>query len=102
MLSAQDNEHLCRIGPGTLMGDLVRQYWLPDIPSEPAESNFKAKVAAKAYATRERNGIVWAYMGPREVPPSLPDMEANLLNTDPERISILQRRCNWMQGLEGE
>ena len=32
----------------------------------------------------------------------MPDMEANLLNTDPERISILHRRCNWMQGLEGE
>ena len=75
-----------------------------DMPSEPAESNFKSKIKATAYACNERNGIVWAYMGPRtsaEVPP-LPDMEANLINTDPERISILHRRCNWMQGLEGE
>jgi hypothetical protein len=29
-------------------------------------------------------------------------MEANIMNTDPEQISILQRKCNWMQGLEGE
>ena len=41
-------------------------------------------------------------MGPREVPPPLPDMEANIMTTDPEQISILHRACNWMQGLEGE
>ncbi len=34
MLSAQDNEYLCRVGPGTPMGDLFRQYWLPAIRSD--------------------------------------------------------------------
>ncbi len=29
MLSREDNELLCRIGPGTAMGDLLRQYWMP-------------------------------------------------------------------------
>ncbi len=29
MLSAQENEMVCRVGPGTLMGDLMRQYWIP-------------------------------------------------------------------------
>lgn len=29
MLSAQDNETLTRVGPGTPMGELMRQYWLP-------------------------------------------------------------------------
>ena len=33
MLSREDNELLCRIGPGTPMGDLLRQYWLPFLPS---------------------------------------------------------------------
>jgi phenylpropionate dioxygenase-like ring-hydroxylating dioxygenase large terminal subunit len=73
-----------------------------DMPSEPAESNFKNKVHARAYPTYERGGIIWAYMGPREVPPPLPHLEANILNTDPEQISVLHRKCNWMQGLEGE
>jgi len=41
-------------------------------------------------------------MGPREVPPPLPDMEANIMTTEPTQISILMRKCNWMQGLEGE
>ncbi|HLF79143.1 MAG TPA: Rieske 2Fe-2S domain-containing protein [Dehalococcoidia bacterium] len=176
MLSKEDNELLCRVGPGTPMGNMFREYWLPairsdelpapdcpplrvrllgenligyrttsgavglmqdacphrgasmffgrneeeglrcvyhgwkfdvtgacvDMPSEPAESNFKNKVRARAYATYERGGIIWAYMGPREVPPPLPHMEANILNTDPEHISVLHRKCNWMQGLEGE
>jgi phthalate 4,5-dioxygenase oxygenase subunit len=176
MLSKDDNELLCRVGPGTPMGNLMRQYWIPaarsdelpgpdcpplrvrllgenligfrttsgrvglvqnacphrgaslffgrneeeglrcvyhgwkfdcsgqcvDMPSEPAESNFKSKIKAIAYPCQERNGVVWVYMGARQEPPALPDMEANLLNPDPERISILKRNCNWMQGLEGE
>src|SRR5579872_957641 len=178
MLAAADNEYLCRVGPGTPMGNVFRQYWLPairsdelpapdcpplrvkllgeeligyrttsgavglmqnscphrgasmffgrneeeglrcvyhgwkfdvagncvDMPSEPAESNFRAKVHARAYPTHERNGVIWAYMGQRAADnlPPLPDMEANLLSIEPERISILHRYCNWMQGLEGE
>jgi len=176
MLSTKDTDYLCRIGPGTPMGNLMRQYWMPairsdelpapdsppvrikllgeeliafrmtsgevgliqnscphrgaslffgrneeeglrcvyhgwkfdetgacvDMPSEPAESNFKSKVHATAYPTHDRNGIVWAYMGPREILPPLPDIEANLLSQGPQQVSILYRACNWMQGLEGE
>jgi phenylpropionate dioxygenase-like ring-hydroxylating dioxygenase large terminal subunit len=29
MLSKEDNEILCRVGPGTPMGNLLRQYWMP-------------------------------------------------------------------------
>jgi phthalate 4,5-dioxygenase oxygenase subunit len=29
MLSREENETLCRVGPGTLMGALFRRYWLP-------------------------------------------------------------------------
>src|SRR5688500_11878708 len=34
MLSVQDNELMCRVGPGTPMGDLMRQYWIPALLSE--------------------------------------------------------------------
>ena len=71
-----------------------------DMPNEPADSNFKNKVKIAAYPCRERNGIIWAYMGPRSVPPPLPDLEANLLPG--YRLSTILRECNWMQGLEGE
>ena len=29
MLSVEENEALCRVGPGTLMGELLRRYWYP-------------------------------------------------------------------------
>jgi len=71
-----------------------------DMPNEPAESDFKSKVKAVAYPCTERNGIVWAYLGPRQTPPPLPDLEANMLSG--YSLSTVQRECNWMQGLEGE
>src|SRR5205085_8982049 len=71
-----------------------------DMPSEPAESNFKSKIKATAYPCVERFGTIWAYMGPREVPPPLPDLEANM--TENSSVSVLKRNCNWMQGWEGE
>src|SRR5438270_9179589 len=166
MLSDQDNHILCRVGPGTPMGDVFRQYWLPairsdelpapdcpplrvrllgenliafrttsgevgliqnacphrgaslffgrneeeglrcvyhgwkfdvtgqclDMPSEPAESNFRTKIKATAYRTHERHGIIWAYLGSREVPPALPELEANMLPHGEYNITVLHRR----------
>ncbi len=73
-----------------------------DMPSEPAESNFKNKVRAKAYPALERNGIVWCYMGTREVLPPLPDFEANLVGEGVVRLNLTMRDCNYMQALEGD
>lgn len=33
MLSKEDNEILCRVGKGTPMGELIREYWIPALPS---------------------------------------------------------------------
>ena len=71
-----------------------------DMPSEPAESNFKNKVRARAYPCEERNGVIWAYMGPREVPPALPDLEASMV--EGAAVNTVLRDCNWMQALEGD
>jgi nitrite reductase/ring-hydroxylating ferredoxin subunit len=176
MLSTQDNEVLCKVGPGTPMGDLMRQYWIPavtsaelpapdcapmrlrllgedliafrltsgkvgviqnacphrgaslffgrneeeglrcvyhgwkfdetgacvDMPSEPAESNFKTKVRTKAYPCIERNGMVWTYMGTREMPPPLPEFETNLVGEGIVRHQLTMRECNYMQAVEGD
>ena len=176
MLSKQDNETLTRVGPGTTMGELMREYWVPalmsselpspdsdpvrvrllgenliafrdttgtvglidnycphrraslffgrneesgircvyhgwkydvsgncvDMPSEPAESNFKDKVKITAYPCQERNGLIWTYMGPRAELPPLPDLEANMRPDREYSISTVLRECNWMQGLEGD
>jgi nitrite reductase/ring-hydroxylating ferredoxin subunit len=174
MLSREDNELLCRIGPGTPMGDLMRQYWVPaalsselpardgaplrvrllgedliafrvstgtvglvrsncphrgaslfygrneheglrcvyhgwkfdvagrcvDMPSEPEESNFRHKVRAVAYPCVERAGLIWAYLGPRETPPPLPQLEPTMLPDS--SLQVYQRECNWVQALEGD
>ena len=176
MLSKQDNETLTRVGPGTTMGELMREYWVPalmsselpgpdsdpvrvrllgenliafrdttgtvglidnycphrraslffgrneesgircvyhgwkydvsgncvDMPSEPAESNFKDKVKITAYPCQERNGVIWTYMGLRSELPPLPDLEANMRPDREYSISTVLRECNWMQGLEGD
>ena len=73
-----------------------------DMPSEPAESSFKSKVRARTYPCVERNGIVWTYMGPRQAPPPLPDIEPNLLPSEAVVVQKALRECNWFQGLEGD
>jgi nitrite reductase/ring-hydroxylating ferredoxin subunit len=176
MLSREDNETLCRVGPGTAMGAVMREYWIPaglaselpntdgtpvrirllgenlvafrdtdgrigliqencphrgaslffgrneesglrcvyhgwkfnaagtcvDMPNEPPESNFKHKVRVTAYPCVERGGIVWTYMGPRQTPPPLPNLEASMLPDGEYTVQVMQRECNWMQALEGD
>ena len=174
MLSREDNEVITRVGRGTPMGDLMREFWIPamlstelpnpdsdpvrvkllgeeligwrdsngavgllgnscphrgaslffgrneecglrcvyhgwkfdvtgncvDMPNEPAESNFKHKVKATAYPCRERGGVVWTYMGPRDTPPPLPDIEGNMQADSTARATYLP--CNWLQIMEGD
>jgi len=38
MLSQQDNELLCRVGPGTAMGDVFRRFWNPVLPAMELQS----------------------------------------------------------------
>jgi phthalate 4,5-dioxygenase len=70
-----------------------------DMPNEPAESDFKHKVRAVAYPAVERGGIVWAYLGPRQTPPPLPDLEGNMLPG--AQAWAYQQSANWFQILEG-
>jgi phthalate 4,5-dioxygenase len=177
MLSREDNEILCRVGPGTPMGKLVREYWIPtlsskelpepdgaplrvrllgedllafrttsgkigliqerclhrgaslffgrnekegircvyhgwkfdiagrctDLPTDPADSDFKCKLRAKAYPCVERNGVVWAYLGSRPEPPALPEIEPNMGSLGAEAVvTKTMTECNWFQAMEGD
>ncbi|MGO8754254.1 MAG: Rieske 2Fe-2S domain-containing protein [Gallionellaceae bacterium] len=176
MLNHEHNELLTRVGQGTPMGDLLRQYWMPaalsselpdsdkatlrvrllgenlvafratsgqvglvaeacphrraslfygrneaeglrcayhgwkfdttgrctDLPNEAPDCPLKNKVRLRAYPCLERNGVVWAYLGSRAEPPSLPDLEWNLR---PDNVPFLWRNyraCNWVQAMEGD
>jgi phthalate 4,5-dioxygenase oxygenase subunit len=176
MLTQEDNELLCRVGPGTLMGNLLRRYWTPvmlsnelaepdcppvrvrilaedlvafrdtkgevglfvtscphrgasmffgrneeeglrcvyhgwkfdttgacvDMPSEPAESNFKNKVRIRSYPTHESGGLVWAYMGPPELKPGFRDFGTESMPRDTWQAFKAKALCNWVQRNEGQ
>jgi phthalate 4,5-dioxygenase oxygenase subunit len=73
-----------------------------DMPNEPPESNFREKVQLVSYPVRERNGLLWAYLGPDDNPPELPAHEWNLVPDEQVHLSIRIESCNWVQALEGE
>ena len=45
------------------------------MPTEPAESDFKERLKIKSYPAKEFGGVVWVYMGPKELEPELPQFE---------------------------
>jgi phenylpropionate dioxygenase-like ring-hydroxylating dioxygenase large terminal subunit len=72
------------------------------MPTEPVENGFIERVRAVTYPCVERNGVIWTYMGSREVPPPLPDLEPNLVAGEGYQVRQILRRCNWVQALEGD
>ena len=51
MTSARDNADLTRVGPGTLMGDLMRQYWIPACLSSELERRARRRCACCCWAS---------------------------------------------------
>ncbi len=175
MLSQEQNEQLTRTNAGTLMGDLLRRYWIPalhdwevaerdgppvrvqllgeklvafrdsdgrlgvidefcahrgvslwfgrnegggircpyhgwkydvsgqctEVPSEPVESGFCAKIKLTAYPLVERGGVIWAYMGPPADQPSLPEWEFATVAPEQSYTSKRLQECNYLQAMEG-
>ena len=68
-----------------------------DTPAEPPDSDFKAKIRHTAYPTKEVAGMVFAYLGPREKMPLLPEYEWTRLPdsqtyvTNPFRSATISR-----------
>ena len=73
-----------------------------DMPSEPAESNFKDKVKIKAYPAKEFGSCIWVYMGPAELQPELPEFEWARVPDANRVITRFIQHSNFMQATEGE
>ncbi|MBY0276294.1 Rieske 2Fe-2S domain-containing protein [Candidatus Binatia bacterium] len=73
-----------------------------EMPNEPEQNRFCAQVQTRAYASRERGGVVWLYLGAGDAPPSLPDLEWNLDARCPAYLHASERACNWVQAMEGD
>jgi phenylpropionate dioxygenase-like ring-hydroxylating dioxygenase large terminal subunit len=72
-----------------------------DMPSVPPDRDFKQKVKAKAYPALEKAGVIWVYMGSRELPP-LPAFEILDMPADEVRVAFVMRSCNYLQAIDGE
>ena len=73
-----------------------------DTPAEPAGSDFRKKLRHTAYPAHEANGIVYAYLGPREKMPLFPDYEWTQVPLEFTYVTKCLLECNYLQGLEGE
>ena len=63
MLNQADNEIITRVGPGTLGGDLMRQYWIPALRSSELPERDGAPLRVRLLgedllAFRDSNGAV--------------------------------------------
>mgnify|MGYP001976420670 FL=1 len=73
-----------------------------DMMSEPEDSNFANKVETTAYPTQEGGGFVWAYMGPLELKPPMPDLEYLKVPENQRSTRKVQYESNFVQVIEGE
>ena len=73
-----------------------------DTPAEPAGSDFRKKLRHTAYPTHEANGVVYAYLGPRERRPLFPNYEWTQVPLENTYVTKCLLECNYLQGLEGE
>jgi phthalate 4,5-dioxygenase len=175
MLRQEVNELLTQTGPGTTMGDLFRQYWMPamlaeelpendsppvrvkllserlvalrdsegryglidefcahrgvslwfgrneesglrcsyhgwkydvtgqciEVPSEPEESGFSAKIKLKGYPLVKIGDVLWTHMGDPEARPPLPEWEFTQVPAEQTFTSKRWQESNWLQALEG-
>src|SRR5882672_2733036 len=174
MLNQADNEMLCRVGPGTPMGNMMRRYWhpvcmssqLPARDSAPLrvrllgedyvafrdsdgkigvleelcmhrgaslalgrveeggirclyqgwkfdvsgvvmetpnhdDRKYRERMRAPAFPVREEGGIVWAYVGPRELEPAF--SRYAFMDAEPAHRVVLRVNvsCNYLQLVEG-
>lgn len=72
-----------------------------EVPSEPAESGFCGKIKLTSYPLIERGGILWAYMGPPETKPPVPEFEWLGLPPNHRYVSKRWQECNYLQAMEG-
>ncbi len=72
-----------------------------DVPSEPEESGFRAKIKLKSYPLIERGGILWTYMGAPEKQPPLPEWEFITVPPAQTYSSKRLQESNWLQAMEG-
>ena len=73
-----------------------------DLPNCPEGTNLHERVTTSAYPTIASGGLVFAYMGPPEFKPALPNIEVFQAPPDRRIIYKLVVKGNYFQMLEGD
>ncbi|MDB5998358.1 MAG: phthalate 4,5-dioxygenase, oxygenase subunit, partial [Rhizobacter sp.] len=73
-----------------------------DTPAEPPASRMKNLLCHQAYPVREAGGVLWTYMGPRELEPPFPEFPWMNLPADKLLVVKMYQDNNYLQGLEGD
>lgn len=72
-----------------------------DMPNVEPDAGMRGKISIQAYPTREFGELVWAYFGPREVMPELPQLEHGMLPASHRYVTKRLQQCNWAQSMDG-
>ena len=72
-----------------------------DLPLEPDDSPLWKEATAPAFKVRDYGGLVWAYVGPQDDVPDLPEFEWTRVPAEQRYLSRFAVECNYMQGVEG-
>ncbi len=72
-----------------------------EIPTLTRDEGLLSRVGLTAYPAREWGDVIWAYMGPPELQPELPEMDFALVPPSHRFVSKKLQECNWAQACEG-
>jgi phthalate 4,5-dioxygenase oxygenase subunit len=73
-----------------------------DLPNCPEGPTLKNKVKTTSYPAMERGGLIWAFMGPIDLMPEFPAIEAFAVPDDHRSITKMITRGNYAQLQEGD
>jgi nitrite reductase/ring-hydroxylating ferredoxin subunit len=72
-----------------------------EVPNAPEGVTFRDKVDIISYPAVDKGGFIWAFMGPRELQPPLPQFEFMDLPESHRGTWKIVSDCNYFQSLEG-
>lgn len=69
----------------------------PNVP----DPKFKDRIRARAYPVREAGGLIWTYLGPRELQPRFPEWPWMNVEASHRINAMAFVNCNYVQVMEG-
>ncbi|HXT89806.1 MAG TPA: Rieske 2Fe-2S domain-containing protein [Trebonia sp.] len=71
-----------------------------DMPTEPPDSTYAARLATIGYPAEEKGGVIWVYLGPKDKIAALPDYEWMTVPAENRVVTSFIQESNYLQALE--